>query len=438
MPDKFSTFQLAVTGFFIFLMLGGIAFFTIYGGRKGGQEVGTVTIWGTLPDDIMQTILVQAAGGDDAFQNVNYVRKNPQTYNQDLLQSIASGRAPDLVLLSDDQVVSFGDKVNLIPYKTLSQRAFTDTFIDEGNIFLSSGGIVALPVSVDPLVMYYNRDIFASAGVASYPRTWTELQAVVPKITSLDARSNVKRSAVAMGSYDNVTHAKEILLALFMQVGEEITARDQDGKLIVTFGNTTTGAESPAQSALRFYTGFSNPSQTNYSWNRALPNSLDAFVNGDLAMYFGYASEYATILRRNPNLAFSVATIPQTAGAKTRATFGRIIGLAVPRGSQNPAGGAIIAQKLTAPAANALFAKGLGLPPTRRDLIQDVPQDTAQSVFADSALIAHTWHDPDPTATDGAFRRMVESVVSGRSQLTDAVHTGAAELTAIFEKLYAQ
>jgi hypothetical protein len=30
-----------------------------------------------------------------------------------------------------------------------------------------------------------------------------------------------------------------------------------------------------------------------YSWNRSLPNSSDAFANGDLAIYFGFASEYA-------------------------------------------------------------------------------------------------------------------------------------------------
>jgi ABC-type glycerol-3-phosphate transport system substrate-binding protein len=439
MPSKFSTFQLAVTGAFLFLMLVGIAVFTIYGGRGGKKDIGAVVIWGTLKQDAADSILVNMAGTDPSFQSVTYVEKNPATYNADLVQAIASGRAPDLFLLSDEQVVSFGDKIQPIAYQTVSQRNFNDTFIDEGSTFLSSVGILAMPLYIDPLVMYYNRDLFASAGVAAYPKTWTQVQDMVPKMTSLDARSDVKRSAVAMGTWSNISHAKGILLTLFLQLGEGIVSRDQDGKLVVSFGgNSTNSVESPAQAALRFYTGFSNPSQSNYSWNRALPNSLDTFVSGDLGIYFGLASEYPVIARRNPNLAFSVAVVPQTAGAKARVTYGQITGLAIPRGAANTAGAVVIAQKLTDAKAAALFTQGLGLPSARRDLIADTPADTAQSVFADSALIARTWADPDPAASDAAFKSMVESVISGKAQLQDAVHAAAADLSALYDKLYAQ
>lgn len=438
-PNTFSPFQLVLTAVFVVFILGGVAVFTLYGGRNSGQQVGTVVIWGTMKQSAFDSILVEMSGGDKSFQNVTYVEKNPKTYVADLTESIASGRSPDLFMLEDDDVVSFASKIEPIPYKTFSQRTFTDTFIDEGTIFLSRNGVIGMPVLIDPLVMYYNRDLFASASVASYPKTWTELQAIAPKMTALDTSSNVKRSAVAMGSYENINHAKEILAALFLQVGEPIVGTDTNGNLSAVFGKAGgDGVESPSQSALRFYTNFSNPTQSIYSWNRALPNSLDSFVAGDLGIYFGRASEYATIQKRNPNLAFSVAVIPQTAGAKARVTYGRMTALSIPRGAPNTAGATIIAEKLSEAKASGLFAASVSLPPTRRDLIADVPADSAASVFADSALISRTWADPNPQATDLVFKRMVESTVSGREQLEGAVRTAQAELGNLFSEFNGQ
>lgn len=434
--SKFSPFQLVIMAFFLVCLLGGVAVFTIFGGKSRNEDVGTVVIWGTMKESTFDTILIEMAGGDTAFQNVTYVEKNPKTYLANLVEAIASGKSPDLVMLPDSQVVSFAGKIVPIPYSTFSQRNFNDAFLDEGSIFLSGSGVLGMPILIDPLVMYYNRDLFATAGIATYPKTWTELQAIAPKMTSLDAGSNVKRSAVAMGSYDNVNHAKEILSALFMQVGEQIVSFGADGRLTSSFGNAKgEGAvETPAQSALRFYTNFSNPSQSIYSWNRALPNSLDAFVAGDLGIYFGRASENSIISSRNQNLAFAVAPLPQTAGAKVRITYGSMTALSIPRGSQNVAGAIIIARKLSEPKASQLFATVSGLPPVRRDLLADVPDDSALSVFAGAALISRTWPDPNPQATDAIFKRMIESTVSGREVLEGAIRTASAELSSLFDQ----
>ena len=434
--SKFSNFQFIVTSIFVVFILVGVALFTIFGGKSSNTAVGSVVIWGTMKQSAVDSILVEMTGGDTSFQNVTYVEKKPSTYTADLTEAIASGKSPDLFMLDDNQVVSFANKVTPIPYATISQSTFNNTFIDESSIFLSSNGVIGVPVIIDPLVMYYNRDLFSTAGVAEYPKTWTELQTIAPKMTALDTASNVKTSAVAMGSYDNVLHAKEILTSLFLQVGESIVGNDANGKLGSTFGgNAGNNVEPPAQSALRFYTNFSNPTQSIYSWNKALPVSLDAFVAGDLGVYFGRASEYGTIQKRNPNLAFSVADLPQTAGAKIRITYGRMTALAIPRSSANITGATIIAQKLSSQKAIGLFASASGLPPTRRDLISNAPQDATLSIFADSALIARTWADPNPQATDAIFKRMVESTVSGAEQLDGATRTASTELSNLFDQL---
>ncbi len=433
MAMKFSSFQLIVTAFFVVCIVGGVAVFAIFGGSKRGEQVGQVTIWGTIDQKVVEAVITELAGTDDAFQSVSYREISALTYERELVEAIASGRAPDVFMLNESQILSFSDKIVPIPYNRVSERVFTESFIDEGNLFLGAEGSFGLPVLIDPLVMYYNKDLFAAAGIPTYPRQWEGLQSVAPKITSLDVASNVKRSAVALGSYDNVRHAKEILTTLFFQAGDKIVGTDVDGNLTSVFGaNNDGGVENPAEAALRYYTSFSNPVQTVYSWNRSLPDSFNAFVAGDLGIYFGFASEYKLIRARNPNLAFDAAVMPQTGNSRASITYGRMTALSIPKGAANEYGGMIIAEKLTGIQAAKLFADRMGLPPVRRDLIADTPADAVGEVFAQSALISRSWYDPDPQASAGIYKRMVESVVSGRDRLGDAVRIASGEFSDLF------
>jgi ABC-type glycerol-3-phosphate transport system substrate-binding protein len=428
-----SNFQIIVLGISTALILVGIAVFASFGGLLGGSNIGSVVVWGTVEADVMQNLLDGQRAEDKTFQAVSYVEKDPATYNQELVNAMANGTAPDLFMLGDRDLHSFSDKVLPIPYSSVSQSSFLGSYIDEGQLFLTSQGALALPFAVDPLVMYWNRDLFAGAGVASPPKYWNDFLSLSPKITSLDASSNVKKSAVALGEWRNISHAKEILSTLFMQAGDPIVARGSNNVPYVVFGTTPSGyPANPAESALRFYTEFANPSKTSYSWNKALPQSSTAFVSGDLAVYFGYASEYLNIANLNPNLRFSVAVMPQIEGNGTRISFGRITGLAIPRSARNPEGALVIAQKLTAKNASAYLSSQLLLPSVRRDVPADTKANAAADVFLQSALIARAWLDPDTSASNTIFKDMIESVVSGKNAPAQAVNIAAQELNRLF------
>ena len=427
-----SNFQIIVLGICTTFILVGIAVFASFGGLLGGATTGKVVVWGTVDADVMQNLLDNLRENDKAFQSVSYIEKDPTTYNDELINAMANGTAPDLFELSDQDLTSFADKVTTIPYNTISQSTFLGSYIDEGQLFLTSQGSLALPFLVDPLIMYWNRDLFAGAGLSTPPKYWNDFLALSPKITSLDSNSNVKKSAVALGEWRNVSHAKEILATLFMQAGDKIVTLSSDGPKVV-FGQTPSGfPANPAESALRFYTEFANPSKTSYSWNRALPQSRAAFVSGDLAVYFGYASEYTSVSELNPNLHFSVATMPQIEGNATRIAFGRLSGLAIPLSAKNPQGALVIAQKLTGQTASLFLAKTLSLPSARRDVKLDTANNAAADVFTQSALISRAWLDPNTKDTDTIFKDMVESVVSGKSQPAEAVNDAAQELQRLF------
>lgn len=416
-----STFQIIVFGVCAALILIGVGVFASFGGI-GSNSIGKVVIWGTEDRKIMEGIIAEFRNIDGSFQEVSYVEKNPATYQNDLLNAMAAGTSPDLITLSENSIYPFEDKLLTIPYRVVSQSSFINSFIDGAQIFLTSEGVLALPFKVDPLVMYWNRDLFASAGIAVPPQFWNELLQLAPKITSLDAGSNIKRSAVALGQWQNIAHAKEILSTLFFQTGENIIHRNNEGKFDVVFGTTPTNAPSnPAESVLLFYTEFANPSKTSYAWNRTLPLSTTAFIAGDVAVYFGFASEYPSIAARNPNLRFAVAKMPQIEGTSKRTTYGRLVGLAIPRNASNASGAAYIAQQLAGVTAGNLLTELTGLPPVRRDIKPETSSDAAMGIFVDSALIVRGWIDPDQKETDIIFKNMIESVISGRQNTGGAV-----------------
>lgn len=425
---------MVVTGIFVVLILVGVGVFALFGGLSGNSSVGTVVIWGTEDSQTMENLLAVIRQTDKDFSAVTYVAKDPSTYESELINAIAAGRGPDLFMMNTSELGTFADKVLTVPYSAVSQSTYINSYIDEAQLFLNGQGAWALPFMVDPLVMYWNRDILATAGVGQPPQYWADFLTIAPKITSLDASQNVQQSAVALGSWDNVAHAKEILSTLFIQAGDPIVARNDQGVFTSMLGTKPTNAtEAPAESALRFYTEFANPSKTTYSWNRSLPDSTEAFAAGNLGIYFGLASEESAIAARNPNLRFAVALMPQLQG-QNRATFGVLTGLAVPRTSTNPRGALTIAEKLTNQANVGLLVSTIGLPPVRRDVAVDSSNNAAMGVFVQSALISHSWFDPNHTATDSIFKGMIESVTSGKSDPAQAVSDASQQFVGLFQQ----
>ncbi len=425
-----STFQFVVTGIFVSLIIIGVGTFALFGGAFGGSSgVGAVTIWGTEPQETVDFVLGSLLMSDKSFEQVRYFEQDAATYEGALLNAMASGRAPELFMLNHDQLGGFADKILTIPYGTVSQSDFVSSYVDEAQLFLTPQGSLALPFSIDPMVMYWNRDLFASAGVAQAPVYWNDFLTLAPKMYSANSSQTITRTAVALGSWDNILHAKEILSILFMQAGEPITSRNSAGALVPVFGQAGSGSNSVAESALRFYTDFSNPSRSNYAWNRALPPSNEAFAGGKLGVYFGFASEYGTIGARNPNLRFGVALVPQLQGAGSRLTYGRITAMAIPRASANIQGAAVIAQKLSGAQAASLLAQRTAFPSVRRDVQSDTSASAVAEVFTQSALMSRAWFDPAHRATDNVFKTMIESVVSGGSSPAEAVGDAMQEFT---------
>jgi maltose-binding protein MalE len=265
--------------------------------------------------------------------------------------------------------------------------------------------------------MYYNRSILDSNGVINPPSYWDELTTLAPTLTKKDANGLITQSAVAMGEFSNVLHAKDILTALFMQAGNPIVA-ENNGSFASTLNQT---GKYDLGSVLEFYTDFANPLKDVYSWNESFPSSIDAFSAENLAFYFGYASELQSLISKNPNENFLVAPMPQIRNSSFKLTAAHVTGIAISSSSKNFNTAFTAASLMSSGTFASGFATALGVAPARLDLLKNIPTDPYLPTFYNSALFARSWLDPSPADTDNIFQGMVENVISGSMSTTDSI-----------------
>jgi ABC-type glycerol-3-phosphate transport system substrate-binding protein len=430
-----STFQIALLSICALAIFIGVLIFsgTIPGFRsEPGGTLGTVTLWGPVSEEEMRPFI-------DAFNKsysdqftVIYFGKSAATIEAELVDALASGTGPDLAILPADAIYHQANKILTIPYETLALRDFKDTFVEAGEVFLTPTGSLALPILVDPLVMYYNRDILSGEGIATPPATWSAFRQVVKDINVIDNSAVIKRTALAMGEFSNNRNAKAVLSLLLLQAGTPIVAYNETGYRSVlddSFGGTI----SPGQAALDFFTQFANSGKDGYSWNRSLPEARDAFAAGILATYFGFGSELSAVKAKNPNLNFDVTTVPQRDTGR-KLTFAHVYGLAILKNTANINGAVQAASTLASSAGAKPLAEVMGLPSARRDLLTMEIADPFKAAFNRSAIMSVSWLDPNSLATEQIFSSAVQRVTSGQSSPFDSITRASLELNAFFNK----
>ncbi len=388
-----------------------------------------VVIWGTFEHDVFDTLFRNITQKDDAFSVVRYYSIDERDFDNELLHAIAEGRSPDLIILSADKLVKHRTKLLAIPYTSLPMRDFRTTYIDGAEIFAMRDGIYALPFAVDPMMMYWNRDLFASHAIARPPQTWEDIVAnIAPTLTIDDSSRDISQSAIAFGEIRNVTHAKETLILLALQSGSKMVSENERGYVINLNESVVQGARAPMEAAVKFFTDFSNPNSPVYSWNRALPQDKDMFISGDLALYFGFGSEAENINRKNPNLNFDITSVPQGGAATALRTYGKFYGFAIVRATANAQGAFAAAGTITSSENVDELTRGLNLASVRRDIISAGDIDPYRSAILSSALIARSWLNPNPSASLNIFTRMIEDVVSNRATIVRAVNDAVGRL----------
>lgn len=431
---KLRPFELALVVIFIALAM--IALFLLATakvrvvGPVGTVNFGTVSIWGTLPQEAVDKVLAKAAETNEYYGNVSYRYFAPEEFEFNLLKALADGRGPDLVLTSHEKLVEMRGWIQPVSYESFPIRDIRNNYIDGAEIFALSDGLYGYPVAVDPIVMYWNRDILASAGYLDAPVTWEALiNTMFPNLIIRDFDRTIRRSVLAFGEFGNVRNSFGVLSTLLLQGGTKGVYEGGVNDYNIALHSASDGAN-PLRISVDFYTRFSKPSNSLYSWNRSLPEDRNMFISEDLAFYFGYGSEGRVIEKINPNLNFDIAEVPQGAASTIRRTYGKFYAVSLLKSSDNKNGAARVMLDLGGAGWSEVIANNSNMAPVYTALVTAGSNDTYGRIYYKSAGIAYGWLNPDVARSKQIFETMARDINENRRSASEAADDAIGRLSA--------
>lgn len=427
--SKFQIILLVVFGAFIVI---GVILFSQ--NRGGSASAAKLTVWGSLSAYDFNNLLNTSGLSKDDSLTFTYVEKSASRLSSDFTEALAVGSGPDLIILPVDSLMKNKNKLLLVPNESVRQADFSSTFIKEGELFRTSLGTYALPMYVDPMVLYWNRDMLAKASLAVPPVYWDQIYEYIKKLNTKDAAGNITQTTLALGEARNIPNAKEILSLLMLQAGSTIVTNINE-TMRSSLLEGANGAQAPAVSALEFYTQFANPQKSFHSWSRSQTSADTHFTSLKSAMYLGFASELPVLKAKNPTMDIAISPVPQSRASERTLTFGRLYGVAIARGSKNPSGALTGALALVSQSSAKTLASITPLIPARRDILSNPPTDPAGFTFYGASLQSTGWLDPDAEKTKAIFVDMIESVTSGRARVDVAVSDGNKALSALLDQI---
>ncbi|MBU1166921.1 extracellular solute-binding protein, partial [Patescibacteria group bacterium] len=375
---------------------------------------------------------IEAYQAENPHVNITYRKLTFSEYEGAIVDALASGKGPDIWSIHNTWLPKHIDKLEPAPADLITLNDYQDTFVDVASkdFVDSEGQIYAIPMSVDTAALYYNKDLLNTAFVVEPPATWTDFKEAVKKLTATDESGEIIRSGVSMGTAYNVNRSPDILSLLMLQNGAQMV---NDAKTAATFNQsaTTSDGESyfPGLEALIFYTDFSNPRKSVYTWTPTMPNSIDAFVAEESAMMFSYAYQQEVLKEKSPKLNFGVATMPQIENTPKEVNYANYWGEVVSKSSEHKEEAWKFLTFLAKKNVSEKYVELTGRPAARKDIVKDQLEDPKLRIFAGQALTADSWYQKDPSAVDNIFSKMIESVVLGESEPEDALNSANQKIT---------
>lgn len=391
-------------------------------------------IWGVYEKGEILQELIDNYQKQNKHITIYYEKKPFLDYEKELINAFAIDEGPDILAIHNSWLPKYKDKVKEVPAELLSFNIFKKTFVDvvEKDLTIDNK-IYALPLYVDTLALFYNKDLLNSAGISSPPETWEDLINDLGKLVKRNQWGGIDRIGVALGTAENINRSTDILGLLMLQNGTKMVSGDKQS---ATFNQSIFLEEElyyPGQDALRFYTDFSNPSKKAYTWNRQMPYSIDAFVEGKAAMMFNYSYHIPTIKERAPYLNFAIAPMCQIKGREFDINYANYWAFAVSKKSEVSYEAWKFILYLTQRENAEKYLEEAKRPTAQRDLVDWQKQDLELGVFAKQSLTAQSWYQIDSNAIETILAEAIESVVLGTATVQKAIETSTDQVTLLMK-----
>ncbi|WP_170008507.1 extracellular solute-binding protein [Bacillus fonticola] len=233
------------------------------------------------------------------------------SYNEKVATLVPAGKGPDIINLYYGWVPKYVDSGYLQP---LSQDVFPQEQIEKDFFpFIDSVKLDdeywVLPTAVRTLALFYNKDLFAEAGLTEPPKTWDELVDYSVALTERDSNGQLVTAGMAWelgGQLHNWFRD-----ALIYQAGGEGLSEDRKTLL---WDDTGAGLEAFTY-LVEFATKYKVGEKGFYQ------NDVTAFKTGNAAMNVDGSFRLGTLATDTPDLNYGVAPLPSYKEEATQSSF---------------------------------------------------------------------------------------------------------------------
>ena len=413
------------------------------------------------------------------FVKINYKKFRYEEFEQKLLEGFATDRGPDIFSIQNTWLRKYQNQGLPLPMpptismvypvvqgtikketvmqiketKSISLKEIKNNFpdlvyddviinVNENNKITPT--VYGLPLSIDTLAMYYNKDLFNNAGITDPSEFWNgKFQNDVKKLNKQDNKGVIIQSAVSLGGSKNIDRSIDILSALMMQSGAEM--QDDSGNIKFNMAPSTASQNNyiPGLDALRFYTDFANPGKEIYSWNKDMDSNLNLFADGKLAIMFGYSYQIPQIKAKSPKLNFAIAKLPQIEG-NPQLNFANywteVVSKKILTNPENLKKGAQYAKNKADAAWDfilfetredqaKIYLDKTQKPTALKSLIDKQTEDMQSGVFAEQILTAKSWYKGnDANAMENIFQDIIDQSVAMPDKIKEALDLGAQKV----------
>lgn len=426
----------------VFLLTSGLGCKGLSQAQQDAIKPVELTYWRVFDDSDSMEDIISAYKQLHPQVSISYRKLLPDEFEKELINALAEDRGPDIFSIQNTWIGKYQSKIAPMPASvkstfqsmegtiskqlvvtiktlpSLTVKQIKDNFVGvvAGDVVRRDGitgeeKIWGIPLAVDTLALFYNKDMLDKAGMSTPPKTWDEFLNDVIAMTKVGADNKVVQAGAGIGGSANVAHASDVLSVLMMQGGAIMTLDDGTPE----FHAIPQGYNqevSPGEQALRFYTDFVNTTKKGYTWNKTMPNSLDAFTRGVAGFYFGYSYNIPQVEARAPKLNYSVVTLPQL-NTDVPVNFASywVETVAKKSSHQNEAWDFI--QFAAGAKQVQSYLNKTKKPAALRELIAAQKDDAVIGPFAQSALTAKSWYrGRDASAAETAFLQMIDGVTS--------------------------
>jgi len=415
----------------VLLVMGIVVFqfvLPIFRGNSSSKDAA-LTYWGLWESDATMQTIIDDFQKENPTITVNYEKRDIDKYRQTLQTRIQNGDGPDVFLYHNSWTPVVTNLLSPISSEVMDPQEFENVYypvvVEDLTV---EGAIYGIPMGIDTVALFVNDSIFEETG-ANMPSTWEDFTNVSAGITVKDGENRIQTYGAGFGAYDNVNRAAELLSLLFLQNRVNLTSpQETEGSMV---------------EAIRFYTDFvTGRDNIEAVWNTSAPNSLISFAGGNVGMYFGYSWDIFVIKELNPELKFSVHSVPKLQNDLTVASYwvnGISSNSRYPEAAQKFL--SYLAKKETQEKLYTETSKVrlFGLPPARRDMadmVRDNPYvypfvaqaETAKSTF----FVSDTYDEGLNDQMDAYLGNAIRSVLGNTSveSATETLISGMEEVLA--------